>query len=370
MLITVNPWVVLYSIGIVTGLLLVLLFTTSHKRYGRHVQNVTAVLLILILLLFSEMAEEANIVDYYPFLINSTIALDLLIWPFLLFYVQYLIGKRNSYHWKDLLFFLPFIVGVIWQFPIITMPGEDQLSFGSNGIPTMIAFFVTFKFIIAMIFLGVLVKLLYDRIVLFKQLFQRNTKAKFIQRHFSFFTLLTICIFLIYTVFYANYFQLFRLTDSDNFGSLIITGIMLLMAINIFRNPQLIDPYQYAPNIKKFFNHNEDEYAQRLIQLFQNSHPYLNDAVAPDEIATELGLSVQQFSYLINRYLGISFSDLINAYRVKALQAQLQEQSEEKLNVLQAAYASGFSSKSSMNRIFKDFTGKTPSEYLNQIKEK
>jgi AraC-like DNA-binding protein len=52
---------------------------------------------------------------------------------------------------------------------------------------------------------------------------------------------------------------------------------------------------------------------------------------------------------------------LINSYRVNEAKALLINEPQD--TILDIAYAAGFNSKASFNRIFKKVTGMTPSEY-------
>ena len=62
---------------------------------------------------------------------------------------------------------------------------------------------------------------------------------------------------------------------------------------------------------------------------------------------------------IINENLYKNFFDFINTYRIEEMKKQLQ--GESKYTILGIAYESGFNSKSSFNRIFKKYTGQTPS---------
>ena len=65
----------------------------------------------------------------------------------------------------------------------------------------------------------------------------------------------------------------------------------------------------------------------------------------------------------INEQLGKNFYDFINAYRVEAFKAKLQDPKFAAYSILGVALESGFKSKSSFNAIFKKVTGMTPSQY-------
>ena len=123
-----NIWVIFEAIGLVMGVFMTLMLILTRERYSSiHIHNITVVFFIMSMLLFFEIAEESNLVDRYPMLLGIGPLLDLLIWPFLLFYVQYIIGDRNGSDWPKILYFLPFVIGLIWQIPFLLLSNQDKL---------------------------------------------------------------------------------------------------------------------------------------------------------------------------------------------------------------------------------------------------
>ena len=92
---------------------------------------------------------------------------------------------------------------------------------------------------------------------------------------------------------------------------------------------------------------------------------YLEPTINLENLATRLGKSRHQISKIINVKEDRSFYDLINGYRVKHLQKMLYDPKNSRFTILSLGLESGFNSKASLNRIFKNTTGLTPREYLN-----
>jgi AraC-like DNA-binding protein len=69
-------------------------------------------------------------------------------------------------------------------------------------------------------------------------------------------------------------------------------------------------------------------------------------------------------SETLNRHAQKNFYEFINSYRVDAVQRALAEGCGG--TVLDVAMAAGFSSKSTFNAIFKQFTGMTPTAWRRQ----
>ena len=82
-------------------------------------------------------------------------------------------------------------------------------------------------------------------------------------------------------------------------------------------------------------------------------------------LAEDMQLTEQNVSWALNRGGEKSFSDFINELRLEEVK-QLLKQNKNTKNVLDIAFAAGFSSKSTFNAVFKKSTGMTPSQYLQQ----
>lgn len=81
-----------------------------------------------------------------------------------------------------------------------------------------------------------------------------------------------------------------------------------------------------------------------------------------ERLARQLGTNTAYLSRAFNEGLGLSFNEAINRLRIDAVRAQLANASDER-DLLEIAFAAGFSSKSSFNRVFKAQTGETPSRF-------
>jgi AraC-like DNA-binding protein len=87
-----------------------------------------------------------------------------------------------------------------------------------------------------------------------------------------------------------------------------------------------------------------------------------------DRLARLLSTNTSYLSRAFNEGLGQSFSEVIGALRVAAVQARLAAGDETEL--LAVGLEAGFSSKTSFNRVFKAQTGLTPSAWREQRRAK
>jgi AraC-like DNA-binding protein len=81
-----------------------------------------------------------------------------------------------------------------------------------------------------------------------------------------------------------------------------------------------------------------------------------------DRLARHLGTNTAYLSRALNEGLGLSFNEAINRLRVDEIARRLASDAADG-ELLDIAFAAGFSSKTSFNRCFKACTGKTPSQF-------
>jgi AraC-like DNA-binding protein len=98
--------------------------------------------------------------------------------------------------------------------------------------------------------------------------------------------------------------------------------------------------------------------------------PYLNPELDLNRLAELLETNPKQVSYTINRSFSKNFYEYVNSYRIEAFKQSVTEPENKKLTLLGLAFECGFNSKSTFNDVFKKATGKTPSQYAKQLKNK
>lgn len=104
----------------------------------------------------------------------------------------------------------------------------------------------------------------------------------------------------------------------------------------------------------------------RLFKILEQKKLYLDDSLSLNDLAEELGVSTKKLSELLNQHLDTNFYNLINNYRVNEVIARLSTPDANKYTLLGIAFESGFQSKASFNRIFKQKTGQSPSAFKKQ----
>lgn len=198
---------------------------------------------------------------------------------------------------------------------------------------------------------------------------------------FQFTTVLTILylIALVKNIFkFSEYEYISEWVNSGLlFFQLFITCWYLLKALNnpsLFRNidsklklvADIIlenkDSEPLVGNKKK-----QEETLSKLQQFMVSEKPFLNPSLTIQDIATTIQIPTRELSILINHELDQHFYDFVNSYRIEHAKEILKDNTKSKLTILEILHEVGFNSKSSFNTAFKKHTGKTPTEFRNNI---
>ncbi len=81
-------------------------------------------------------------------------------------------------------------------------------------------------------------------------------------------------------------------------------------------------------------------------------------------LARYLGYEYHYFSNLFHKYFSINFKELINLYRYEKACNLIEH---EEYSIAKIAIESGFQSIRNFNKVFKELSGTTPSEYIKSI---
>lgn len=121
------------------------------------------------------------------------------------------------------------------------------------------------------------------------------------------------------------------------------------------------------PQAMRVQGNNDDELsddeiaiAQKIEKLVYTEKVYQEPSYGRGELAKELGISESVLSRIVNMHFDKSVPQLLNDERVKDAQLLLVE-TEAAIKII--AQEAGFNSIASFNRVFKETTGQSPSDY-------
>lgn len=103
-----------------------------------------------------------------------------------------------------------------------------------------------------------------------------------------------------------------------------------------------------------------------LLEFMDSEKPYRNPKLSINDVAQHLGCREKELSQLLNANMKMNFSNFINVYRVSDVKSRMTEENLARFTLMTLAEQSGFSSKTTFYRVFKEVIGLTPLQYCQQ----
>lgn len=108
----------------------------------------------------------------------------------------------------------------------------------------------------------------------------------------------------------------------------------------------------------------EEMLKRKLNKLMLSDQVFLDPELTLQKLASMMDLKLNELSSFINTHLEKNFNDYINEYRVKEFKRLVRSpDTDAKSTIMELAYQSGFNSKASFNRLFKEYMGVTPTQF-------
>lgn len=117
----------------------------------------------------------------------------------------------------------------------------------------------------------------------------------------------------------------------------------------------VVEEKEYTDEVKNF------------ISFFEETKPYLDTQINLQKLSHLSGYSRNHISEMLNNYIGKSFYDFINDYRIEEFIRLVDQGMYEKHTLSYLYESAGFNSKATFNRFFKKKTGLTPTSYIQKV---
>uniref|UniRef100_UPI004048DFC9 helix-turn-helix domain-containing protein n=2 Tax=Roseivirga sp. TaxID=1964215 RepID=UPI004048DFC9 len=104
----------------------------------------------------------------------------------------------------------------------------------------------------------------------------------------------------------------------------------------------------------------------RMNAVYQYIRENFKEHISLDEISDEVSMTVPAFCRYFKKISRKTFTKFVNEYRVVHASKLLAETS---MSITEISFESGFNNFSHFNKLFKEFTGKSPSAYRNEFKK-
>jgi AraC-like DNA-binding protein len=105
---------------------------------------------------------------------------------------------------------------------------------------------------------------------------------------------------------------------------------------------------------------------KRMNQIFAHVRENFQNSIPLPEIADQVSMTVPAFCRYFKKISGKTFTQFVNEYRLVHAVKLL---SEQPISITEICYRSGFNNFSHFNKQFREFTGKSPSAYRNELRK-
>ncbi|MEM9325050.1 MAG: helix-turn-helix domain-containing protein [Bacteroidota bacterium] len=156
-------------------------------------------------------------------------------------------------------------------------------------------------------------------------------------------------------------------------NAMVFIGLMVFLSYHAVIQPPNLWQGRYARHLSPKARADGDKWDQAAIdldELMRTDKPYLDPNLNRGDLATQAGLTDKQLSQILNQTKKQNFFQYVNSYRVGEFQEKIRLNAHQHKTLLGVAFESGFNSKASFNRIFKETTGQTPRHFLSQERNK
>jgi AraC-like DNA-binding protein len=151
-------------------------------------------------------------------------------------------------------------------------------------------------------------------------------------------------------------------------GFLGINQSQFLIQVRFYQLLTPDDKKDNGKNLNSEITEDEKNEIRKLIELIlKEKKLYFDPNLTIDHLARKIHVPQRKLSLTIHELYGKNFTNFINDYRIQEAVKILN--SSERVSIYVLSRNVGFNSRSTFNRAFKDYTGKTPREYVVKHKK-
>lgn len=371
MLINVNGFSIIILLGAFQGFYLsFILFTNRNGNYEAN-RYLALLLCAISASIFNIFLMQTGLLRIFYYVSKFPVSLTLLFGPFFYFYVRSLLFGASRLQPRDWFHFLPALIVFTRYIPYYFADKAIKNAFILTPVNFQSFRYEHYEYLAIFIFCQI-----HLWIYLFvirrtqKQHRQRvkdyysnmeSRNLNWIQFFISLFALVYIVFILVCIILIKyNYMVSYNIVGITVSLSIFILGYRGLKQTAIITIPPLKTA---KPESTELPGELIQSLAPQFNMLMNEEKLFTNPELNLDDLARRLGVPRNTVSQFINDYLKANFYDYINRLRVEEIKRLLLDADKEYLTIIALATEAGFNSKTSFNRIFRHYTGMTPSEY-------
>lgn len=320
----------------------------------------------------------------------QTSSTTLLTGPAIYFFIRSMLNPKRKLNWKDSIHLIPFFITLIFLLPYFFTDFSYKLDMADQIMNRPISIFELDLKLIYPHQINLAVRLISNLAYVIASIILLYRYKRFLGKKISLnlskndqiliwlwivlFTILIMSILLGILVLSLTFSELVNKRDSYIGTISNIVGLVYLsIPINILLFPHVLTGFELK-NLESR-SQNTDlgslENIRDLIILYMNEKkPYLNPEFDRHTMSQDLNVPIHQLQNCMNTILQKTFVNLKNEYRISHAKELLCEDHSRSVTLEAIANQSGFASYSNFYSTFKEVTGLTPKQWINQNSEK
>ncbi len=337
--------VILSGLGVFHGLVVAIVLGFFPK--GNRLSNISLSLLLLVLSfrigksIFLEFAQDIDVK-----LIFTGLGSMMIIGPLFYLFVRSATNKSFRFRPSFMVHFVPAAFGIgfgLWL-------EQDHLSL----LP---------KWFFAIIFISYYLHFLAYLLV--SRRFTRKERHEGLNENT--YQLLTLMYYGLLVIWVAYVLNLFDDTVPYIIGPILYSIAAYTITIRVIQKGYFNKLEQRKYSTTPLSTQRREQVYQKVIELVESEGQYKDADISLKRLAEQLKVSNQTLSMVINQESHQNFNTFINRYRIEDAKRRLVDPESQHLTIASIAYDVGFSSLSSFNSAFKQFTQKTPAAFKKEM---
>jgi AraC-like DNA-binding protein len=348
-----------FAIGAVQGIFLVFALLLKETANRTATRTLVALVGVFTAILLGALARALLPPPESAWIGFVNINTELAIGPLLLLFVRSIFHPRRPWKLKDSLHFLPLSLGLsAWAAAYLSLRARG-LDPTLGLYPTEVRVYVLFKATFFFAYLVYTLRTLHDETVGTRRLVagRREVELGWLRSWLIVFGGVAGVLYGL-----ATFHALGPTVPVDDVASFVLASMIYGVSLMVLLRPRLLSA---RPRRPRSDGHSED--IGRLEAWLGERRAYLDPELTLRDLAEALGLAENRLSAVINEGLGTTFYDLLNRYRLEHFERLARDESRRGLTILDLAFESGFNSKASFYRAFRQAHDTTPTVFRRNL---
>jgi len=368
----ISPYDLVFLGTIFIGLTFVMLLGFT-KRINRTANRFLAMaLLTIVLQMVWVLGIDVRLGSHFPRWNWLPLQFSLALGPLIYFYVLKITRPEHTLCWKDTLHFSP----VLLQQGVFILEVTERIKTGTANYDTLIfrqlgpilQLLIAISVITYLYFSHRLIERFYKRMKFNDVSDRYRYQLRWLHRLLAGFGMLWL-LWIPFTAADCFYFH-FQLSLHAYYPLyLLLAAMMIWIAAVAFLRPEFVVPGR-GPLVSKPLPSGELKQKAIWLKKTMEANLFYRDAeLSLGSLAETLEMHPHDLSRIVNVALKKNFSDFVNEYRIREVSRKMLDPAYDRITLLGIAFDSGFNSKTTFNRAFRQMIGKSPAEFKNDVKK-